>query len=170
VFIVPAVVLFRGSGQTAFFAPLRCAKQRVSPFALGRQRFSLRCATRKNVSVPSPFVVAAIVSVAVSLPVAPGFIGQFHFAFVVGIDLIDRIDHSVAGGRNLSHGRRSLAALEMTGRGTSVLSWGWCQAVAPIRTHAGSAFPLGTVGTRDLSHGRRSLATLEMTAWPEAGT
>jgi len=33
----------------------------------------------------APFVVAAIVSVAVSLPVAPGFIGQFHFAFVVGL-------------------------------------------------------------------------------------
>ena len=108
----------------------------------------------------APFVVAAIVSVVVSLPVAPVFIGQFHFAFVVGLDLINRIDDSVAGGRNLRHGRRSLAALEMTGRGTSVLSWGWCQAVAPIRTHAGSAFPRGTVGTRD---GRRSLATLEMT-------
>jgi len=27
-----------GSGQTAFFAPLRCAKQRVSPFALGSIR------------------------------------------------------------------------------------------------------------------------------------
>ncbi|HPG65534.1 MAG TPA: hypothetical protein PLO37_01715 [Candidatus Hydrogenedentes bacterium] len=89
--------------------------------------------------------MAAIVSVVVSLPVAPGFIGQFHFAFVVGLDLINRIDDSVAGGRNLRHGRRSLAALEMTRRGTSVFSWGWCQAMA-IVAHLCTLIPIVVVG------------------------
>ncbi|HOZ50005.1 MAG TPA: lysylphosphatidylglycerol synthase transmembrane domain-containing protein [Candidatus Hydrogenedentes bacterium] len=36
----------------------------------------------------APFVVTAVVSVAVSLPVAPGFIGQFHFAIVVGVSAV----------------------------------------------------------------------------------
>jgi len=38
------------------------------------------------------------------------------------IDLIDRIDDRGAGSRNQGHGRRSLAALEMTGKEASVLS------------------------------------------------
>jgi|GEM_PF-2858668 len=38
------------SGQTAFFAPLRYAKQRVSPWeARERQRFSLRSATSQDI-------------------------------------------------------------------------------------------------------------------------